>query len=51
MLDKKENTENFSHLYDKYIEKISDFIYYETHHKETVENLTSETFMKALTKK
>lgn len=50
MLDKRENTENFSQLYDKYVKKIFNFIYYKTHHKETAEDLTSETFIKALTK-
>jgi len=50
MLDKRENTEDFSQLYDKYVKKIFNFIYYKTHHKETAEDLTSETFMKALTK-
>jgi len=50
MLDKRKNTENFSQLYDKYVNKIFNFIYYKTHHKETAEDLTSETFIKALTK-
>lgn len=50
MLGKRENTKNFSQLYDKYVKKIFNFIYYKTHHKETAEDLTSETFMKALTK-
>lgn len=42
--------ENFGLLYDEYIEKIYKFIYYKTHHKETAEDLTSKTFMKALEK-
>ena len=50
MLGKRENTKNFGQLYDKYVKKIFNFIYYKTHHKETAEDLTSETFMKALTK-
>jgi len=50
MLGKRENTENFDQLYDKYVKKIFNFIYYKTHHKETAEDLTSDTFMKALTK-
>ena len=37
----------FSRLYDKYIKKIYDFIYYKTHHKQTAEDLTSTTFLKA----
>src|SRR3989339_340635 len=40
--------EQFGVLYDKYIKKIYDFIYYKTHHRETAEDLTSKTFMKAL---
>ncbi len=40
--------EEFGLLYDQYIKKIYDFIYYKTHHKETAEDLTSLTFMKAL---
>lgn len=50
MLDEKVNRDNFSQLYDKYINKIFNFIYYKTHHKETAEDLTSETFIKALDK-
>jgi RNA polymerase sigma-70 factor, ECF subfamily len=46
----KGQLENFGLLYDKYIEKIYKFIYYKTHHKETAEDLTSKTFMKALEK-
>lgn len=40
--------ENFSGLYDLYIRKIFNFIYYRTHHKQTAEDLTSLTFTKAL---
>lgn len=40
----------FGQLYDKYIKKIYDFIYYKTHHKQTAEDLTSDTFFKALSK-
>jgi len=39
--------EEFSRLYDNYIEKIYRFIYYKTHHCQTAEDLTSQTFMKA----
>lgn len=42
--------EKFSLLYDKYARKIYRFIYFKTHHKETAEDLTSLTFMKALEK-
>jgi len=42
--------EKFSLLYDKYIKKIYDFIYYKTHHKETAEDITSRVFIKAIEK-
>jgi RNA polymerase sigma-70 factor (ECF subfamily) len=37
----------FQELYDLYIIKIYNFIYYRTHHKETAEDLASKTFIKA----
>lgn len=37
----------FNELYDRYIKKIYDFIYYKTTHKQTAEDLTSKTFIKA----
>ncbi len=46
----KGRPEEFGQLYDKYIKKIYDFVYYKTHHKETAEDLTSQSFMKALEK-
>lgn len=44
------HSERFAEVYDAYIKKIYDFIYYKTLHKETAEDLTSTTFMKALEK-
>lgn len=44
----KGDLEEFGKLYDKYIKKIYDFIYYKTQHKETAEDLTSIVFTKAL---
>lgn len=44
----KGELEAFGFLYDNYIKKIYDFIYYKTHHQETAEDLTNATFMKAL---
>lgn len=38
----------FDILYDLYIDAIYRFIFYKTHHRETAEDLTSVTFMKAL---
>lgn len=46
----KGDTESFSKLYDQYIQKIYNFIYYKTYHQETAEDLTSITFTKALEK-
>jgi len=40
--------EEFGQLYDKYIKKIYDFIYFKTQHQETAKDLTSKTFIKAL---
>jgi len=42
------DTARFAELYDAYVRSIYNFIYYKTHHKETAEDLTSETFFKAL---
>lgn len=42
------NLEKFGELYDKYIKKIYNFVYYKTWHQETTEDITSQTFMKAL---
>lgn len=38
----------FIKLYDRYLKKIYNFIYFKTSHKETAEDLTSKTFIKAL---
>lgn len=46
----KGKLEEFEKLYEGYFEKIYRFIYFRTHHKETTEDLTSQTFMKALEK-
>lgn len=44
----KVNLRDFTKLYDKHVKAIYRFIYYKTHHKETAEDLTSTTFIKAL---
>lgn len=38
----------FSNIYRDYVDKIYRFIYYKTHHKETAEDLTSQTFFKVV---
>ncbi|HOC96339.1 MAG TPA: sigma-70 family RNA polymerase sigma factor [bacterium] len=40
--------DSFTELYDEYFEKIYNFIFYRVSHKETAEDLTSLTFIKAL---
>ncbi len=40
--------EMFGALYDSYFRKIYDFIFYRTLHKESAQDLTSQTFFKAL---
>ena len=42
------NTEAFGLLYDRYFKAIYTFIYYRTRQKEVAEDLTSQTFFKAL---
>lgn len=39
---------DFGLLYDNYVKKIYDFIYFKTYHKETAEDLCSLSFIKAL---
>ena len=40
--------QNFGFLYDRYVKKIYEFVYFRTLHQQTAEDLTSLTFMKAL---
>jgi len=44
------NKENFAYLYDLYSDKIYNYIYSKTFDREMAEDLTSETFFKALDK-
>lgn len=46
----KGDLDNFRLIYDDFFDKIYRFIYYKTHHKQTAEDLTSKTFIKALEK-
>ena len=41
-------TESFGELYDRYVKKIYDFIYYKTMNREVAEDITSAVFTKAL---
>jgi len=38
----------FGEIYDAYVRKIHDFVYFRTHHRETAQDLTSEVFLKAV---
>lgn len=46
----KGDLKEFDKLYEMYINKVYQFIYFKTYHKETAEDLTAVTFMKALEK-
>ncbi|MDO8524098.1 MAG: RNA polymerase sigma factor [bacterium] len=48
LLCQKGNLEAFGELYDLYFNKIYRFVYYKTYHQETSQDITSETFLKAL---
>ncbi|MBN2536359.1 MAG: sigma-70 family RNA polymerase sigma factor [Spirochaetales bacterium] len=41
------NREQFAEVYDNYASRIYQFIYYKTYHKETAEDITSQTFLRA----
>lgn len=45
---KRGDSEAFGALYDAYADKIYRYLYYRTQHRETAEDLTSQTFLKAL---
>ncbi|MDD5039615.1 MAG: RNA polymerase sigma factor [Patescibacteria group bacterium] len=45
---RKGDVEHFAVLYDLYLQKIYNFVYYRTTHRETAEDLVSEVFFKAL---
>ncbi len=40
----------FTELYERYVRRIYDFVYYKTHHKQTAEDIVSQTFLQALQK-
>ena len=44
----KGDSSAFGQIYDIYIKRIYDFVFYKTSNKETAEDLTSDIFMKAL---
>jgi RNA polymerase sigma factor (sigma-70 family) len=44
----KGNKDAFAKIYNQYFERIYRFIYYRTFHRETAEDITGQTFLKAL---
>jgi len=44
----KRQSKGIRSLYDKYVRKIYDFIFFKTYHKETAEDIASQTFLKAV---
>ncbi|MBD3251438.1 sigma-70 family RNA polymerase sigma factor [Candidatus Uhrbacteria bacterium] len=45
---KEGDLEPFTRVYDAYVDKVYRFIYYKTLHRQTAEDLTSATFLKAI---
>ncbi len=41
------HTDAFEQLYERYVRRIYDFVYFKTHHRETAEDLVSVTFLRA----
>jgi RNA polymerase sigma-70 factor, ECF subfamily len=42
------NTDGFAQLYERYVDQVYAFVYWKTQHRETAEDITSRTFIKAL---
>src|SRR3989344_8640500 len=40
----------FTELYERYVRRIYDFVYFKTHHKQTAEDIVSQTFLQAFQK-
>ncbi|MBX4197732.1 RNA polymerase sigma factor [Candidatus Parcubacteria bacterium] len=47
-MSQRGNSEAFGRIYDRHVKTIYDFIFYKTRHRETAEDITSQTFFKAL---
>ena len=50
ILCQKWKLENFSYLYEKYIDEIYKFVYLKTYDKELCEDIVCQTFLKAIDK-
>lgn len=44
------DSDAFTELYERYIKRIYDFVYFKTHHKQTAEDITSQTFLRMIEK-
>lgn len=40
----------FTELYERYVRRIYDFVYFKTHHQQTAEDITSQTFLQVIEK-
>lgn len=47
---KSGNADAFTELYERYIQRIYDFVYFKTHHQQTAEDITSQAFMRMIEK-
>ncbi|PIR54254.1 hypothetical protein COU75_01785 [Candidatus Peregrinibacteria bacterium CG10_big_fil_rev_8_21_14_0_10_42_8] len=44
------NADAFTELYERYVKRIYDFVYFKTHHKQTAEDITSQAFLQMIEK-
>lgn len=44
------DSEAFTELYERYLKRIYDFVYFKTHHTATTEDIVSQTFLQAVEK-
>lgn len=44
------DSDAFTELYERYIQRIYDFVYFKTHHKQTAEDIVSQTFLQMIEK-
>jgi len=44
------DSDAFTELYNRYIKRIYDFVYYKTHHQQTAEDITAQAFLQMMEK-
>lgn len=44
------DSDAFTELYERYVKRIYDFVYFKTHHKQTAEDIVSQTFLRMIEK-